>query len=156
MPDFQERKNTLWSITFINAWQLFAALWIYTTTPFQSEPTLGRDYWLHSGPRKLLQGKVNQTTDLYLKPELWFSYLALFQWRNDAFFNEHSTHSLTREAVGVPSLQAFKAKLDVALGSLICWLATLHIAGGWNEMVIVVLFNPGSSVILQFCDDFLP
>jgi len=28
------------------------------------------------------------------------------------------------------SLQAFKARLDVALGSLVCWLVTLHIAGG--------------------------
>jgi len=30
----------------------------------------------------------------------------------------------------VGPLQAFKARLDVALGSLGCWLATLHIAGG--------------------------
>ena len=29
-----------------------------------------------------------------------------------------------------PSLEAFKARLNVALGSLVCWLATLHIAGG--------------------------
>ena len=35
-----------------------------------------------------------------------------------------------KEAVDAPSLQAFKARLDVALGSLVCWLATLHIAGG--------------------------
>ena len=27
-------------------------------------------------------------------------------------------------------LQGFKARLDVALGSLVCWLATVHIAGG--------------------------
>jgi len=46
------------------------------------------------------------------------------------------------------TLQAFKARLDVALGSLVRWLATLHIAGGWNWMSIVVLFNPGHSVIL--------
>ena len=26
--------------------------------------------------------------------------------------------------------EAFKARLDVALGSLVCWLAALHIAGG--------------------------
>ena len=37
---------------------------------------------------------------------------------------------LPKEAVGTPSLQVFKARLDVALGSLVCWLATLHIAGG--------------------------
>jgi len=44
--------------------------------------------------------------------------------------------------VDAPSLQAFKARLDVALGSLGCWLTTLHIAGGWNWMVTVVLFQP--------------
>jgi len=48
--------------------------------------------------------------------------------------------------VDAPSLEAFKARLDVALGSLVCWLATLHIAGGWNWMIIVVLFNPGHSM----------
>jgi len=53
-----------------------------------------------------------------------------------------------RQAVDAPSLQAFKARLDVALGSLVCWLATLCIAGGWNSMVIVVLFNPGRSMNL--------
>ena len=37
---------------------------------------------------------------------------------------------LPKEAVDAPSLQAFKARLDVALGSLGCWLVTLHIAGG--------------------------
>ena len=31
---------------------------------------------------------------------------------------------LPREAVDAPSLQAFKARLDVALGSLGCWLVT--------------------------------
>jgi len=37
-----------------------------------------------------------------------------------------------KEAVDAPSLEAFKARLDVALGSLSWWLVTLHIAGGWN------------------------
>jgi len=37
---------------------------------------------------------------------------------------------LPKEAVDAPSLEAFKARLDVALGSLVRWLATLHIAGG--------------------------
>jgi len=57
-------------------------------------------------------------------------------------------HRLPKEVVDAPSLEAFKARLDVALGSLVCWLATLHIAGGWNWMSIVVLFNPGHSKIL--------
>ena len=37
---------------------------------------------------------------------------------------------LPKEAVDFPSMEAFKARLDVALGSLVGWLATLHIAGG--------------------------
>jgi len=57
---------------------------------------------------------------------------------------------LPKEAVDAPSLQAFKARLDVALGSLVCWLVTLHIAGGWNSMIIVVLFNPGHPMILWY------
>ena len=59
-----------------------------------------------------------------------------------------SVATLPKEAVDAPSLEAFKARLDVALGSLGCWLATLHIAVGWNWMSIVVLFNPGHSMIL--------
>jgi len=55
---------------------------------------------------------------------------------------------LPKEAVDAPSLEAFKARLDVALGSLVCWLATLHMAGGWDWMIIVIFFNPGHSVIL--------
>ena len=34
------------------------------------------------------------------------------------------------EVVDAPSLEAFKARLDVALGSLVWWLAALHIVGG--------------------------
>ena len=37
---------------------------------------------------------------------------------------------LPKEAVDAPSLEAFKARLDVALGSLVWWLAALCIAGG--------------------------
>jgi len=37
---------------------------------------------------------------------------------------------LPKEAVDAPSLEAFKARLDVALGSLVWWLVALHIAGG--------------------------
>ena len=55
---------------------------------------------------------------------------------------------LSKEVVDAPSLEAFKARLDVALGSLVWWLVTQHIAGGWNPMIIVVLFNPGRSMIL--------
>ena len=37
---------------------------------------------------------------------------------------------LPKEAVDAPSLEAFKARLDVALGSLVWWLAPLPMAGG--------------------------
>ena len=36
---------------------------------------------------------------------------------------------LPKEVIDAPSLEAFKARLDVALGSLVWWLETLHIAG---------------------------
>jgi len=55
---------------------------------------------------------------------------------------------LSKEVVDAPSLEAFKARLDVALGSLVWWLATLHIAGGENSRITVVLFNPGHSMII--------
>jgi len=34
-----------------------------------------------------------------------------------------------KEVVDDPSEEAFKARLDVALGNLVWWLATLHTAG---------------------------
>jgi len=37
---------------------------------------------------------------------------------------------LPKEAVDAPSLKAFKTRLDMDLGSLVWWLATLHTAGG--------------------------
>jgi len=36
---------------------------------------------------------------------------------------------LPKEVVDAPFLEAFKARLDVALGSLVWWLATLHTMG---------------------------
>ena len=37
---------------------------------------------------------------------------------------------LPKEAGDAPFLEAFKARLDAALGSLVWWLVTLYIAGG--------------------------
>ena len=37
---------------------------------------------------------------------------------------------LPKEVVDASSLEVFKARPDVALGSLVWWLVTLHIAGG--------------------------
>jgi len=52
--------------------------------------------------------------------------------RGKFFTQREVTHwnRLPKEAVDAPSLEAFKARLDVALGSLVWWLATLRIAGG--------------------------
>ena len=51
-----------------------------------------------------------------------------------SLYNMHDVvmhwNRLPNEAVDAPSLEALKARLDVALGSLVWWLATLHIAGG--------------------------
>ena len=38
-------------------------------------------------------------------------------------------NTLPKEVVDAPSLEAFKARLDVALGSLVWCLATLHVGG---------------------------
>jgi len=40
---------------------------------------------------------------------------------------------LPKEDVDAPSLEAFQTELDVALGSLVQWLVTLHIAG-WLKL----------------------
>ena len=52
--------------------------------------------------------------------------------RRKVFTQRVLTHwnRLPEEVVDAPSLEAFKTRLDVALGSVGCWLETLHIAGG--------------------------
>ena len=55
---------------------------------------------------------------------------------------------LPKEAVDAPSLEAFKARLDVALGSVVWWLVTLHIAGGLKRHDHCGPFQPR-----PFCDD---
>jgi len=52
--------------------------------------------------------------------------------RRKFFIQRVVTHwnRLPKEVVDAPSLEAFKARLDVALGSLVWWSVTLHIAGG--------------------------
>ena len=61
---------------------------------------------------------------------------------------------LLKEVVDAPSLEPFKARLDVALGSLVCWLATLHIEGGLKLNDHCGPFQPRpfyDSVILWYC-----
>jgi len=54
------------------------------------------------------------------------------------------THSnrLLREDVDAPSLEAFSARLDVALGILVWWLASVSFAvfenGAWKGLLIGV------------------
>ena len=52
--------------------------------------------------------------------------------RKKCFTQRVVTHwnRLSKEAVDATSLEAFEARLDVALGDPVGWLATLHIAGG--------------------------
>ena len=51
--------------------------------------------------------------------------------RKKFFTQSMMTHwnRLLKEVVDVPSLEALKTRLDAALGSLVWWLATLHIVG---------------------------
>jgi len=46
------------------------------------------------------------------------------------FRSKDDWNRLPREVVDTPCVEAFKARLDVALGSLVRWLVILHIAGG--------------------------
>ena len=52
--------------------------------------------------------------------------------RRKFFTQRVVTHwnTLPEEVVDAPSLEAFKARLDVALGSLVYWLATLPVSEG--------------------------
>ena len=76
--------------------------------------------------RKLLfRWQVSQTDFKLRQGRFWLDI------RRKFFPQRVVTHwnGLPREAVDAPSLEAFRARLDVALGSLVCWLVTLHIAG---------------------------
>jgi len=57
-------------------------------------------------------------------------------------------HRLLREAVGAPSLEALRARLDGVLGSLSCWGAALPMAEGWGCVGFVVSSNSSRSMVL--------
>jgi len=69
---------------------------------------------------------VQVTCSLYLNLCYHLSF------RKKFFTQRVVTHwnRLPEEVVDTPFLEPFKARLDVALGSLVWWLGTLHIAGG--------------------------
>ena len=58
---------------------------------------------------------------------------------------------LPKEAVDAPSLEAFKARLDVALGSLVWRLATLHVAGRLKLNDQCSPFQPRPFYDSEFC-----
>jgi len=63
---------------------------------------------------------------------------------------------LPKEVVDAPSLEAFKARLDVALGSLVWWLVTLHIAGGlkldlWGPFQPRPLYDSMTMMNISLC-----
>ena len=57
---------------------------------------------------------------------------------------------LPKEVVVALFLDAFKARLDVALGSLVWWLATLYVAGGLKPHDHCGPFQPR-----PFCDSMI-
>jgi len=57
---------------------------------------------------------------------------------------------LPKEAVDIPSVEAFKARLDVAPDSLVWWWVSLHVAGGLNLDDHCGPFQPR-----PFCDSIL-
>ena len=58
-------------------------------------------------------------------------------------------HRLPREIVDAPSLEAFKARLNGIVGSLIWWVATLNMAGGLELYYLKVPSNLSHSVIVS-------
>ena len=81
--------------------------WEQLFTRVDSERTRGNGFKLRQGKSRL---------DIRRK---FFTQRVVTHW-----------NKLPKEDVDAPSLEAFKARLDVALDSLVWWLATLHIAGG--------------------------
>ena len=53
-------------------------------------------------------------------------------------------NTLPKEVLCATSVEAFKVRMDGILGSLIQWLAALHMAGAWNQ----VLFESPSNISL--------
>ena len=72
--------------------------------------------------------------------------------RGNLFYSggDEALAQLPNEAMGAPSLEAFKARLDGVLGSLSWWVAALPMAGYQNCVGFKVSSDPNHSVILWF------
>ena len=57
-------------------------------------------------------------------------------------------HRLPREAVGAPSLEAFKSRLYGALGSLIWWVSALSVTRGCSSVIFKVPSNPSHFMVV--------
>ena len=66
------------------------------------------------------------------------------------FFTQRHWHRLPREAVDAPTLEAFEAMLDGALGNLIWWVAILPMAEDWNCMIPRIPSKLSHSMIPRF------
>ena len=86
---------------------IYTHIYIYLSTRVDSDRTRGNGFKLRQGSFRL---------DVRRK---FFTQRVVTHWNR-----------LPKEVVDAPSLEAFKARLDVVLGSLVWWLVTLHIAGG--------------------------
>ena len=106
---FSLEKRRLWGHLIVAFQYLKAAYkqegeWLFTRV--DSDRTRGNGF-------KLRQERFR----LYIRRK-FFTQRVVMYWNR-----------LPKEVVDAPP-EAFKTRLDVALGSLVWWLATLHIAGG--------------------------
>ena len=84
-------------------------------------------FWLSAFPSGICSFAESQLACTF---SAWRSLYSIKKWKLSPQRVVTHRNRLPKEAVDAPSLEAFKARLDVALGSLVWWLVTLHIAGG--------------------------